>query len=132
MTVLEPETELITSWHHRAIAYLLLQCMSRKIRRLLVNQPPKTLKTHLITVCYVAWLLMHNPSLKIAIVCYDEPLASKSLRHIRQILRSTWYQRLAPGTRIKAEKDTETLVRDGGRRRSPRALRPGRHHRPWL
>ena len=109
MTILEPGTALTTNWHHQAIAYQLERCYRGENRRLIINQPPKTLKTHLVSVAYVAWLLLHDPSLRIAIICYDEALASTQLRKIRQIMRSRWYQWLAPGTRIRKEKDTETL-----------------------
>jgi predicted phage terminase large subunit-like protein len=109
MSMLEPGTALTTNWHHRAIAYQLERCYRGENRRLIINQPPKTLKTHLVSVSYVAWLLMHDPSLRIAIICYDEALASTQLRKIRQITRSRWYCWLAPGTRIRKDKDTETL-----------------------
>ena len=109
MTIVEPGTQLAVNWHHRAIAYQLERCYRGENRRLIINQPPKTLKTHLVSVSYVAWLLMHDPSLQIAIICYDEALASTQLRKIRQIIRSGWYSRLAPGTRIRKDKDTETL-----------------------
>jgi phage terminase large subunit-like protein len=109
MSMLEPGTALTTNWHHRAIAYQLERCYRGENRRLIINQPPKTLKTHLVSVAYVAWLLLHDPSLRIAIICYDEALASTQLRKIRQIVRSRWYRWLAPGTRIRKDKDTETL-----------------------
>lgn len=107
MKILEPGTELQTGWHHQAIAFQLNRAAKREIRRLLINQPPKTLKTHLISVAYVAWLLMHNPTLKIAIISYDEALASKQLRSIRQILADPFLKELAPATKVKAGKDTE-------------------------
>jgi hypothetical protein len=61
MTELEPGTKLQTNWHHKAIARKLYDTVSGVIRRLIVNQPPKTLKTHLISVCFVAWLLGSRP-----------------------------------------------------------------------
>ena len=79
MTILEPGTELTTNWHHRVIGHQLVRCYKGSVRRLVINQPPKTLKTHLVSVSFVAWLLMHDPSLKIAILCYDDTLASKQL-----------------------------------------------------
>jgi len=109
MAILEPGTPLVMSWHHLAISYQLEMCWRGKIRQLIVNQPPKTLKTHLVSVSFVAWLLLHDPSLRIALICYDEALASTQLRKVRQILRSKWFRRLAPGTRIRKEKDTESL-----------------------
>ena len=109
MTVLEPDTPLVTNWHHEAIAYQLDRCYRGESRRLIINQPPKTLKTHLVSISFVAWLLMHDPSLRIAIISYDEPLAGTQLRKIRQIMRSAWYRKLAPQTHIRKEKDTESL-----------------------
>ncbi|WP_024275200.1 hypothetical protein [Hyphomicrobium sp. 802] len=109
MTILEPQTNLSRNWHQKAIAHQLMQCFRGLCRRLIINQPPKTLKTHLVSISYVAWLLMHDPSLRIAIICYDEALASTQLRKIRQLLRSNWYVALAPTTRIRKDKDTETL-----------------------
>lgn len=109
MTVLEPGTKLETSWHHRAICYKLELASQGPNRRLVINQPPKTLKTHLVSVAFVAWLLMHEPALKIAIISYDDTLASKQLRAVRQIMKDPWYQALAPHTQVKPEKDTEYL-----------------------
>lgn len=108
MVVLEPATKLIPNWHQRTISYEVERCLRGENRRLIINQPPKTLKTHLVSISSVAWLLMRDPSRRIAIICYDEELASTQLRKIRELLRSKWYRRLAPATRIRKEKDTET------------------------
>ena len=110
MTIIEPGTKLALNWHHQAITRRLEDCFHGKLRRLVINQPPKTLKTHLISIAYVAWLLKHTPSLRIAIICYDEELASTQLRKVRQIMRSAWYRKLAPHARIRKEKDTEALI----------------------
>jgi predicted phage terminase large subunit-like protein len=109
MAILEPQTKLSKNWHQRAITYQLMRCFHGESRRLLINQPPKTLKTHLVSIAFVAWLLVQNPSFRIAVICYDEELASTQLRKIRQIMKSNWYLALAPVTRIRKEKDTETL-----------------------
>ncbi|CAN5123401.1 phage terminase large subunit [soil metagenome] len=107
MIVLEPDTQLKIRWHHRAIGYQLKETFHGNIRRLVINQPPKTLKTHLVSVSFAAWLLAHDPSLKIGIISYDDALARKIVRSIRQIMRDPWYRNLAPNTHIKVDKDTE-------------------------
>ena len=73
-----------------------------------MNQPPKTLKTHLISVCFVAWRLGSSPGTKFAIICYDEALATRIVRLIRQIMRSAWYRALYPETMISGDKDSES------------------------
>jgi hypothetical protein len=107
MTELEPGTKLRTNWHHEAIAKRLNDTVSGVIRRLIVNQPPKTLKTHLISECFVAWELGSNPETKFAIVCYDEALATRIVRQIPQIMRSTWYRAMYPDAHISGDKDSE-------------------------
>ncbi len=107
MLILEPGTPLKTNWHHQTIGYHLKRAFRGECSKLVINQPPKTLKTHIVSVAHAAWLILHKPWLKIAILCHDDVLANKILRSIRQIVKSEWYQALAPKTRIKADKDTE-------------------------
>ena len=109
MRVLEPGTNITPNWHHKVIGNALSEARLGIVRRLVINQPPKTLKTHLVSVCYTLWLLLHNPGMKIAIISHDEVLAAKIVRQIRQILKSPWYSSLAPNTVISKDKDSETV-----------------------
>jgi hypothetical protein len=60
--------------------------------RLLVNLPPRHLKTMLFSVCLAAWVLAHNPSAKIMVVTYSEQLAESIARNIRAILQAEWFK----------------------------------------
>jgi predicted phage terminase large subunit-like protein len=62
-----------------------------KTHRLIVNLPPGHLKTLLGSVCLTAWLLAHEPSLKIMIVTHAEHLSKTIARNIREIVQSAWY-----------------------------------------
>ena len=104
--IVEPSTKLQMNWHHDAIAYQLMRARRREIRQLIVNQPPKTLKTYLISVAFVAHTLGINPDTKFMIVSYDEELAIRQARTIRMIMRDPWYKKLFPCTRI-GDKDLE-------------------------
>jgi hypothetical protein len=109
MSIFEPGTKIEPNWHHKAICYAVKRAFRGEFAQLVINQPPKTMKTHLVSISAVAWRLIKNPELKFAIISHDEVLASKILRAIRQIMKSTWYQNLAPNTKIKNEKDTESV-----------------------
>lgn len=63
-----------------------------KTRRLLVNLPPRHLKTLLFSVCLAAWKFAHQPSAKIMVVTYAEQLAGNIARAIRTILQSDWFK----------------------------------------
>jgi predicted phage terminase large subunit-like protein len=67
---------------------------------LVVNLPPGHLKTSLGSVCLPAWLLAHDPSLKIIIISHTEHLSKTIARNNRSILQSAWFKELFT-TRIK-------------------------------
>jgi hypothetical protein len=60
-------------------------------KRLVVNLPPRHLKTFLGSICLTAWLLAHNPSARIMVVAFGDKLAEEITFRIRHILRSDWY-----------------------------------------
>jgi len=93
---LNPQTDFATNWHFRVMAAKLAAVREGKIRRLVVNVPPRHLKSHLASVSFPAWCLGHNPSTQILCVSYAQDLADKLSRDCRRIVTSDWYQRLFP------------------------------------
>jgi predicted phage terminase large subunit-like protein len=75
------------------------QFANRNTRRLIINLPPGHLKTSLGSVCLPAWMLAHDPSLKIIVISHAEHLSKSIARKNRSIMRSAWYKELFP-TRI--------------------------------
>ena len=88
--------------HDPYLEYLateLMEFVDGKRRRLIVNLPPRHLKTLLFSVCLAAWKFGHQPSAKIMIVTYAEQLAENIARNIRSILQSGWFKEIFP-TRV--------------------------------
>ncbi len=73
------------------------------IRRLVVNLPPRHLKSLLASVAFPAWCLGHDPSAEILCVSYAQDLADKLSRDCRQILASDWYRGIFP-TRLSPQR----------------------------
>lgn len=67
--------------------------------RLIINLPPRHLKSFVCSVCLAAWRLAQTPSSKILLIAYGEELARNLARGVQQIIRLPWYQKLFP-TRI--------------------------------
>ena len=88
---------------------------SGAIRRGIVNMPPRHLKTLTFSVTMVAWMLGHNPGLKIMIVTYGDELSREIADKIRRILRSKWYQEIFR-TRLSASRYvvTDFATEQGG------------------
>jgi predicted phage terminase large subunit-like protein len=97
---LNPETTYLRNWHIEVIADALEQCRLGKLRRLVINVPPRSLKSHMTSICFVAWLLGHNPSSQIICASYAQDLADKLAGDCRSLVTSPWYRSLFPGTRL--------------------------------
>ncbi|MDD3012280.1 MAG: phage terminase large subunit [Candidatus Gastranaerophilales bacterium] len=79
-----------------------LNCVSNgDIKRLIINVPPRTLKTTIVSIAYTAWLLGHNPKLKILCISYGDDLAKEFSFKTRQIMQSEWYKKTFLNTRLK-------------------------------
>ena len=83
-----------------AINSQLMRTVSGESLQLVVNLPPRHLKTWLCAVCLTAWLLARKPSLKIIIVSYAETTAKDIARDVRAILRAPWFRRAFPKTKV--------------------------------
>jgi hypothetical protein len=104
------------NWHIEAIEHQLMMIHQRANRRLLITQPPRSLKSICVSVAYVAWLLGHDPSRRIIVASYSGNFASELHRQFRMVVNSAWYQALFPGTRWERETDSEMITSKGGSR----------------
>lgn len=75
-------------------------------RRLIINVPPRHLKSILASVAFVAWTLGHDPGARFVLVSYGSDVVERHMRQIRLILKSDWYRKLFPRTIISPRKDT--------------------------
>lgn len=100
---LNPTTEFIPNWHVDVMADALEKCFAGKIKRLIINVPPRSLKSHSVSVAFVAWLLGHAPSEQIICTSYAQELADKHAMDCRTLMMSEFYRKLFP-TRLSPEK----------------------------
>lgn len=97
---LNPGEDYLDNFHIHVLIDALEELRFGKERRLAVAMPPRSLKSLLISVTFVAWLLGHDPALKIICVSYGAELAEKLASDCRRIMLTPWYQRLFPETRL--------------------------------
>jgi len=97
---LNPQTPYQPGPHIELIASKLEACHRGDIRRLIINLPPRNLKSHCVSIAYPAWLLGHNPAQQIICASYGQDLADKLARDTRAIMYTSWYGSLFP-TRIE-------------------------------
>jgi predicted phage terminase large subunit-like protein len=100
---LNPQAALSAAWHLDVVAAKLAAVRRGHIRRLVLNLPPRHLKSLLASVAFPAWCLGHRPSAQILCVSYVQELADKLSRDCRRIMSSEWYRRLFP-TRLSPQR----------------------------
>ena len=101
---LNPQSAFVHSPHLEVIASKLEACRAGACRRLIINLPPRSLKSHSVTVAFVAYLLGHNPAEQIICVSYGQDLSEKHARDCRTLMNSPFYRCLFPNTLLSAER----------------------------
>ena len=94
--VMEPGEEFRGNWHIDVICEHLEAVTSGEIKNLLINVPPGTMKSILVSVLWPAWEWAHNPALRYFTVSYSEDLTLRDNLRVRDLIESDWYQRLFP------------------------------------
>src|SRR5688572_12568113 len=99
-----PGTEFSMNGHVDVMASKLTAVRNGDIRRLIINVPPRHLKSIVGSIAFPAWCLGHNPSARIMCVSYGQDLSDKHARDCRRIMTSPWYLKLFPDTRLGSAK----------------------------
>lgn len=104
-------------WYLEAIVRMLEQVRRGEIKRLIINLPPRSLKSIIASVAFPAFVLGHDPRLKLICASYSSDLAMKHAADCRAVITSDWYRGMFPDMRI-GSKDTQaelTTAARGGR-----------------
>lgn len=98
--IIEPETPLNWGWHHaylcEQLENILLKVKNRetRVQDTIINVPPATLKSSLITIVFPVWCWVHAPHLKFITTSYAENLAIIHAVKSRDIIQSDWFQEI--------------------------------------
>jgi hypothetical protein len=109
-TTLSPGQTYVNTWHVEAIAQRLERVRRGEIRRLIINMPPRSLKSIASSVAFPAFVLGRDPSRRIICVSYSAELAKKHSNDFRAVLESPWYRSTFPNARIRPFKNSETEI----------------------
>ena len=93
---LDPHTDFSANWHLDLLADRLQKVYEGKTKRLIINVPPRSLKSISASVAFPAWVLGLNPSKRIICASYGQELADKLARDSYAIVNTSWYQRAFP------------------------------------
>ena len=89
---LQPGVPFQDNWHIACLCEHLEALSKREIRRLIINLPPRMLKSSLISVAFPAWRWLKAPQEKFLVASYGIKLALRDSRRTRNLIASQWYQ----------------------------------------
>ena len=101
---LNGSTPYLDNFHIGMICAELEAVRAGEQRRLAIALPPRSLKSLIVSVAFPAWLLGHDPEAKIICASYGQHLSEDLARDCRQVIRSDWYRRLFPATRLASDR----------------------------
>ena len=102
------------NWHIDAICHHLDQIRAGKITRLIINMPPRSLKSHIGSVAFPAYCLGQNPALKFICASYSQDLAAKHASDFRRVLDSDWYRHVFGRSALFKNAENEVQTQEGG------------------
>ena len=91
---LNPSEEFLPNWHIEVLAAKLEEVRRGRCKRLIVNLPPRHLKSLVISIAFPAWLLGHDPSKQILSVTYAQDFSDNLARKSRTLMTSPFYEGL--------------------------------------
>src|SRR5437879_3701437 len=93
--VLNPTRPLIWSWHYDYLCEMLTLVKQRRLLRLIINIPPRTLKSTLVTVVYPSWVWLSEAEHNFLTASYSLDLSTEHSVTRRNLLQSPWCPRLS-------------------------------------
>lgn len=106
--------ELIDNWHIKFLCDRLQKEAQRVMagepreKHLVINVPPRTLKSELVNVFYTVWCWTNDPSLSFISSSYSGMLSLALSVQARRLIQSDWFQGLFQNFELNKDENTKT------------------------
>ena len=123
--IVEPATPYKHGWHIDAICEHLEAVTSGDIRNLVINMPPRHMKSMLVSVFWPVWVWTTDPSARWLFSSYAQSLSIRDSLKCRRILESSWYRSFWPHVKLVTDQKPKGSIREYSHRVS------GQHQCGW-
>jgi predicted phage terminase large subunit-like protein len=90
--ILQPSQSFQRNWHIPLICEYLEAVSVGQLKRLVINLPPRYMKSLLVSVMWPAWEWLRDPTSRWVFVSYSDQLSSKHSLDRRTLITSGWYR----------------------------------------
>lgn len=94
--IVEKGVEFSDNWHLDAICEHLEAVTRFDIKQLMINIPPRHMKSTIVAVMWPAWVWTNHPEKKFLFSSYNPALSMRDAEKTRQLVKSPWYQKRWP------------------------------------
>lgn len=110
--IVEKGRTFVDGWMIRLLCRKLQDVAAGKIRRIVFNVPPGTMKSTLVQVMFPAWCWgpLNRPNMRFLTASYSPDITIRDNRRCRDLIRSPWYRSLW-GDRVNLISDQNTKTR---------------------
>jgi len=105
--LIEPATPLKWNWHLEAICLHLQAVTEGKIRKLIINVPPRTGKSSIVSVLWPCWEWTRNPAIRSMFASYAQNLSFRDSVRRRLIIESEWFQKRWPHVTLSTDQNVK-------------------------
>lgn len=116
--MLEPNAVYVHNWHIDAICDHLEAVTDGRINRLLINVPPGSMKSLLVSVLWQAWEWgpKGKRSMRFLSTAFNDGPVNRDTRKTRDLVKSEWFQSLWPEVVLVRSGETSFANKDTGTR----------------
>ena len=109
-STLYPNVPFLHNWHIDALVAAIMKTYRGEETRLIVNMPPRMLKSFILSVAYPAWVLGHNPSMEIMCISYGDDLVKDLGERCLTLMQSERYRRVFPNSRLHQRRQSPSHI----------------------
>ncbi len=102
-----PGSDYSHNWHIDMMCEYLQAVMDGDMRRLIINIPPRYMKSITVSIAFPAFVMGHNPSKQILAASYASDLSLELSTATRLVCESAWYRRAFPQFKMAKDQNTK-------------------------
>jgi predicted phage terminase large subunit-like protein len=101
---LNPGTPYRHNWHIDHLCHQLSRVERGELTRLIINVPPRSLKSITASIAFPAWVMGRDPTKRIICASYSDAFARKLAIDAHTVVETPWYQELFPRFELTSRK----------------------------
>lgn len=102
---------LVDNWHQDAICNALERVVLGKCNRLIINIPPRSGKTEIAVINFIAWCMGNFPDSEFIHASYSKRLATNNAYNVRAIMQHEMFKDIFDHTEIKKDSSAKDEFR---------------------